>query len=169
MFLELPLINILSTQNISFLQIGSEVNTFLLNDLFTTHQLDFMIPMETWLHLDELSHFLELLRPVSNVFSSPRLLREGGLVSVKSAIHLELCEVNFPGTFLCTIKFNKNFNQNFGAFVSNILQKYNNIHLFPETKPLIINFPDLMDSFTGQIHERKHYLPLVSFDLCSDH
>lgn len=101
------MINMLSTQNISFLQISSEVNTFLLNDLFTTHQLDFMILMETWLHLGELSHFLELLRPVSNVFSSPRPLAKGGLVSVKSTIHLELCDVNFPVTFLCTVVYHR--------------------------------------------------------------
>ena len=52
--------------------------TFLLNDFFTSRELDFMFLTETWVHAGEYTPFSELLPPDCTFFSSPRATGHGG-------------------------------------------------------------------------------------------
>ncbi len=149
--------------------------TFLLNDFFTSRELDFMFLTETWLQTGELIPLSELLPPSCDFLSSPRTTgRGGGLASVfKSVFHcqkiavdvyssfeLQLFEINFPATVLCAVvyrppKYNKNFIQDFADFVAGITLIYDrflimgdfNIHVCCESKPLVKEFLSLVDSF----------------------
>ncbi|KAI2645456.1 RNA-directed DNA polymerase from mobile element jockey [Labeo rohita] len=145
--------------------------TFLLNDFFTSRELDFMFLTETWLHAGELTSFSELLPPSCDFLSSPRTTgKGGGLASVfKSVFHcreivvdaynsfeLQLFETNFPTTVLCAVvyrppKYNKNFIQDFADFVAGIA----------------LNYDRFLISVTGPTHEKGHTLDLVlSYGLC---
>ncbi|KAI2646105.1 RNA-directed DNA polymerase from mobile element jockey [Labeo rohita] len=149
--------------------------TFLLNDFFTSRELDFMFLTETCLHAGELMSFSELFPPSCDFLSSPRTTgKGGGLASVfKSVFHcreiavdvynsfeLQLFETNFPATVLCAVvyrppKYNKNFIQDFADFVAGIALNYDrflivgdfNIHVCCESKPLAKDFLSLIDSF----------------------
>ncbi|XP_056586108.1 uncharacterized protein LOC130407337 isoform X1 [Triplophysa dalaica] len=149
--------------------------TFLLNDFFTSRELDFMFLTETWLHTGDLVPFSELLPPRCDFLNSPRITgKGGGLASVfKSTFHcreiavdgfnsfeLQLFETHFPATVLCAVvyrppKYNKNFIQDFADFVAGIVLKYDrfliigdfNIHVCCESKPLVKDFLSLIESF----------------------
>ena len=57
--------------------------TFILNDFFTTHDLDFLLLTETWLKPGEYSTFSELLPPGCSFFSTLRAAgRGGGLAAI---------------------------------------------------------------------------------------
>lgn len=149
--------------------------TFLLNDFFTSHELNFMFLTETWLHAGDYTPFSELIPPQCDFFSSPRTTGKGcGVASVfKSIFHckeilfdscssfkLQAFETNFPMTVLyyavlyCSPKFNKDFIQDFSGFVAEIAFKYDhfsivadfNIHVCCNSRPLDKDFLDLTDS-----------------------
>ena len=184
------------TLDLALLNVRSVTNkTFLLNDFFTSRKLDFMFLTETWLREGELSPFTELLPPGCSFFSSPRTTgKGGGLASIfKSTFHclqshadsyssfeLQLIEVNSPVTLLCAViyrppKFNKDFIREFADFVSCATLKYDhflcvgdfNVHLCCETRPMVRDFLNLMDSFnltqsvSVPTHEKGHTLDLV--------
>lgn len=149
--------------------------TFLLNDFFTSRELDLMFLMETWLHDGDLTSFSELLPPRCGFLSSPRVTgRGGGLASVFkctfqcrkilfdscSSFELQLFELNCPVIVLCAVvyrppKFNKDFIQDFADFVAGIALKYDrflivgdfNIHVCCESRPMSKDFINLIDSF----------------------
>lgn len=52
--------------------------TFILNDFFTTHDLDFLLLTETWLKPGENSAFSELLPPGCSFVSTPQAAGRGG-------------------------------------------------------------------------------------------
>ncbi len=149
--------------------------TFLLNDFFSSRELDFLFLTETCLQSGEFTPFSELLPPDCVFFSSPRTTGKGGglATAFKSVFHcqqllsdtfssfeLQLFEINFPLLVLCAVvcrppKFNKDFIQDFADFLAGIMLKYVrflvvgdfNVHVCCETKPLVKEFLDLIDSF----------------------
>jgi len=52
--------------------------TFILNDFFTSNDLDFLLLTETWLKPGDCSAFSELLPPSCSFLSTPRAVRRGG-------------------------------------------------------------------------------------------
>lgn len=72
---------------------GSVVNkTFLLNDFFSSHNLDFMFITESWIKDGDLTPFSELVPVDCTFFSSPRQNRRGGgLVTVMKNSHCVQC------------------------------------------------------------------------------
>lgn len=162
--------------NLALLNVRSVTNkTFLLNDLFTARNLDFMFLTETWLREGDLAPLSELLPPGCNYFNSPRITgKGGGLTSIfkstfccqqsstagYSSFELQLFEVKLSETFLCAVvyrppKFNKDFVQDFADFVSGVTLKYDhflivgdfNIHVCCENRPLVKDFMNVIDSF----------------------
>lgn len=133
-----------------------------------------MFLTETWLREGELAPFSELLPPGCSFFSSLRITgKGGGLASIfKSTFHcrqppavnrgtfeLQLLEVNFSVTVLCAVvyrppKFNKDFIRDFADFMSGVTLNYDhflivgdfNVHVCCETRPLVRDFLNLIDS-----------------------
>lgn len=56
--------------------------TFILKELFSEYNLDFLFVTETWLNVGELSPFSELLPPDCTYFNSPRTTGRGGGLAV---------------------------------------------------------------------------------------
>ena len=175
--------------------------TFLLNDFFTSRKLDFMFLTETWAHAGEYTPFSELLPPDCTFFSSPRATGHGGgiasvfgaslqcrllhPVTTYACFELQLFELNPASPILCSVvyrppKCNKDFINDFSDFLSGIMVKYDrvlisgdfNVHVCCESKPLVRDFLNLLDSFglvqsvAGPTHEKGHTLDLVlSFGL----
>lgn len=102
--------------------------TFILNDLISTHDLDFLMLTETWLKPGDNSAFSELLPPGYSFLSTPRVSSQGGgLASVfkhlscrllpsknYSSFELQLFLTQFACPLLCADvyrppKFNKDF------------------------------------------------------------
>ena len=149
--------------------------TFLLNDFFTSRELDFMCLTETWIHAGESIAFSEILPPGCTFLSSPRTTGKGGGVACvyKSSFHcrqipsvtfssfeLQLFELNCSPPMLFAVvyrppKYNKEFIQDFENFLSLVMVDYEhvliqgdlNIHVCCETKPLVKDFLSLIDSF----------------------
>lgn len=174
--------------------------TSVLNDFFTSCELDFMLLMETWLHVGESTPFSELLPPDCLFFNSPRSTgRGGGLATVfksnfqcrqaqsdsSSSFELQTFVINLNFPVLCALicrppQFNKDFIQDFSDFVAGLILNYDyfliagdfNIHVCCESRPLVNEFLNLVDSFnltqsvSGPTHEKGHTLDLVlSFSL----
>ena len=188
--LRMALINVRSLSN----------KSFILNDFFLSRELDYMFLTETWLQTGDFIPFSELLPPDCTFFNSPQTTgKGGGIASVfKSVFHcgqllsdtfssfeLQLFEINFPLPVLCAVvyrppKLNEDFIQDFADFLAGIVVKCDrflvvgdfNVHVCCETKPLVRDFLDLIDSFNltqsvcGPTHEKGHTLDLVlSFGL----
>ena len=69
----------LSLVRVALINTRSVVNkTFILNDFFISHSLDFLLLTETWLKPGDNSVFSELLPPSCSFFSSPRASGRGG-------------------------------------------------------------------------------------------
>jgi len=140
--------------------------TFLLNDFFTSRELDLMFLTETWVHAGEYTPFSELLPPDCTFFSSPSATGRGGglasvfraslqcrllyLVTSYASFELQLFELNPASPVLCTVvyrppKCNKDFINYFSDFLSGIMVKYDrvlicgdsNVHVCCESKPLV--------------------------------
>ncbi|XP_032366676.1 LOW QUALITY PROTEIN: uncharacterized protein LOC116685831 [Etheostoma spectabile] len=110
--------------------------TFILNDFFTTHDLDFLLLTETWLKPGENSAFSELLPPGCSFVSTPRAAgRGGGLAAIFkdsfrcrtitannfSSFELQLFVINLTCPVLCALVYrpprsNKDFLQEFSEF-----------------------------------------------------
>ena len=149
--------------------------TFLLHDFFSSHELDFMFLMETWLQAGELIPFSELLPPNCMFFSSPRTTGKGGVAAsvfkstfpcqqlvtdTFSSFELQLFEINLPLPVFCAVvyrppKLNKDFIQDFADFLAGTFLKCDwlfvvsdfHVHVCCETQPLVKEFLDLIDSF----------------------
>lgn len=103
--------------------------TFILNDLISTHDLDYLMLTETWLKPGDNSAFSELLPQGYSFLSTPRVSsRGGGLASVfkqqlnchllpsknYNSFELQLTLVHFACPLLCAVvyrppKYNKDF------------------------------------------------------------
>ena len=75
---------IISPPNMALLNARSLVNkTFLLNDFYSSHNLDFMFITESWIKVGDLTPFADLIPSDCTFFNSPRLKgRGGGVVTV---------------------------------------------------------------------------------------
>lgn len=51
--------------------------TFILNDLFLSHEIDFLFVTETWLNAGEMTSLSELSPPGCSFFSTPRSVGRG--------------------------------------------------------------------------------------------
>ena len=149
--------------------------TFILNDFFTSRNLDFMFLTETWLRAGEFTAFAELLPPDCTFINTPRITgKGGGLASVFkssfrcrqtpsnsfSSFELQLFEIHVQPPVLCAViyrppKFNKDFIQDFYDFVAGIVLNTEhlliigdfNIHVCCDSRPLVKDFLNLIDSF----------------------
>lgn len=133
MMIRMGLINIRSLAN----------KTFILNDLFISQKLDFMLITDSWLKDGEIYVFSELLPPDCSFFSSPRTTgRGGGLASIYkncfkcrqlpldtySCFELQLFVVDLLSPLLCALiyrppKYIRSFLQefsdwNFGLYLT---------------------------------------------------
>lgn len=165
--LNLALINVRSLSN----------KTFMLNHFFRSRELDCMLLTETWVQPGELFPFSELLPPSCSFFSCPRTTgKGGGLATIfKSSLNckktpcnqyksfeLQLFELKLKlhGSVACALiyrppKINKEFINDFSAFVAGIALTYNhfvivgdfNIHVCCVLKPLVKDFLNILDSF----------------------
>ena len=57
-------------------------NTFILNDFFLSHEIDFLFVTETWLNTGEMTSLSELSPPGCSFFSTPRSVGRGGGLAV---------------------------------------------------------------------------------------
>ncbi|KAK7880130.1 hypothetical protein WMY93_033197 [Mugilogobius chulae] len=149
--------------------------TFLLNYLFTTRELDFMLLTETWLQAGESAPFSELLPPGCCYLNSPRTTgRGGGLATVFkesyickhvltdsfSSFELHTFSLGLDTLIFCALvyrppKFNKDFIKEFTDFLTGLALNHDkflivgdfNIHVCCESKPLAKDFLNLIDSF----------------------
>lgn len=149
--------------------------TFILNDFITTHHLDCLFITETWLRVDDLSPFTEMVPPDCDFFSSPRSTgRGGGLASVftrnfacnhlKSNIFTSfevlLMQIQLHTPVLCVVvyrppKTNKNFIAEFSEFLGGLMLKYDrilivgdfNVHVCCPAETLSRDFLNLIDSY----------------------
>lgn len=148
--------------------------TFILNDFFCSHRLDFLCITETWLN-DEPSPFSELVPPNCGFFNSPRTTgRGGGLATVFnnkfycrqlrsdpfSSFELQLFELSQSTKILCALLYrppkpNTNFISELSEFLADIVLHYDNIlilgdfniHVCCPSKPMVNDFLNLINSF----------------------
>lgn len=146
--------------------------TFILNDFFTTHDLDFLLLTETWLKPGENSAFSELLPPGCSFFSTLRAAGRGGGVAAifKESFRCRTITANYRPH-----KFNKDFIREFSEFLSDFISKFDkllicgdfNIHVCCTDNQLPNEFKGLLDSFdltqsvNAPTHEHGHTLDLV--------
>ncbi len=137
LYLRMTLINTRSVTN----------KTFILSDLFSSRNLDFLFLTETWLCPGDLSPFSELLPPKCLFFNSPRTTgRGGGLVSIfkdhficrsvasnnYSSFELQLFVLELGDPLLIAViyrppKFNTNFLTEFAEFLGDVTLKYDKL------------------------------------------
>ncbi len=164
------------TVNMALVNARSLLNkTFILNDFFIQHDLDFLFISETWLNVGETHALIELSPDDCTFFSTPRTTgRGGGLACVFKKgfkCHL-LSKVNYQSfeaqvmvydgwkSVLCVLvyrppKYNKDFIQHFSEFLSHIVPSCDNIlilgdfniHVCCPNKPMVSEFLQLVDSF----------------------
>ena len=146
--------------------------TFILNNFFITHDLDFLLLTETWLKPSENSAFSELLPPGCSFFSTPRAAgRGGGLAAIFKesfrcqaittnnyfSFELQLFMIDLTCPVLCATvyrppRFNKDF---LHEFLSDFIPKFDkllicgdfNIHVCCASNQLANEFKGLLDSF----------------------
>ncbi len=189
------------TFNLALLNARSLANkTFILNNFFTSRELDFVFLTETWIQVGKSIQFSELLPPNCLFFNSPRTTgRGGGVASIFknsfqcrlsplitfSSFELQTFIVNFTRPVLCTVvyrppQFNKDFIKDFTDFVAGVKVNCDrflivgdfNIHVCCESRPLVKDFLNLIDSFNftqsvcDATHKKGHTLDLIlSFGL----
>uniref|UniRef100_A0A3B5PWL6 Reverse transcriptase domain-containing protein n=3 Tax=Xiphophorus maculatus TaxID=8083 RepID=A0A3B5PWL6_XIPMA len=165
-----------STVSLALLNARSLANkTFMLHDLFTSRDLDFLFITETWLQEGQLSPFSELLPQNCTFINSPRQTgKGGGLATIfKSSFYcqqshiqsfcsfeLQAFELKLTEPILCVViyrppKFNKDFIHEFSELLAGIAVEHDriliigdfNIHICCPDKPLVKDFLDLIDSF----------------------
>lgn len=150
--------------------------SFILNDFFTSHSLDFLFVTETWLKNGELSALGELSPSDCSFYSTPRPSGHGGglatifrnsfkcrllPVDAFSSFEAQLLKIDLNGPILCVLvyrppKVNSTFIHEFSEFLSNQVSRYDrlmvlgdfNIHVCCPSKPLVKNFMSLMDSLS---------------------
>lgn len=67
------------TVNMALVNARSFLNkTFILNNFFTQHNLDFLFISETWLNVGETRALIELSPQDCTFFSTPRMTGQGG-------------------------------------------------------------------------------------------
>lgn len=148
--------------------------TFILNDLISTHDLDFLMLTETWLKPGDNSAFSELLPPGYSFLSTPRVSsRGGGLASVfkqhlncrllpsknYSSFELQLFLAPFACPLLCAVvyrppKYNKDFILEFSELLGELRTQYDsllicgdfNIHVCCPSSQLSNDFQSLLIS-----------------------
>lgn len=149
--------------------------TFILQDFFTSHDLDILFVTETWINVGESTAFTELLPPDCLFINSPRTTgRGGGIATVFknrlyckllspisfSSFELSLFELGRHDPVLCAVifwlpKYNSNFVKDFSEFLAGIMTNYDrilvvgdfNVHVCCPSKPLAKDFLDLIDAF----------------------
>lgn len=152
--------------------------TFLLNDFFTTHKLDFMFITESWTKVGDLTPFSDLVPADCTFFNTPRPNRKGGgLVTILKDSFFERCRsvsvdaftsfeaqllhLDWNGPVLLGVIYRpphsaKDFIQQFTEFIGNIATNYDrfllvgdfNIHVCCQSIPLSKEFLNLIDSFS---------------------
>ena len=162
--------------------------TFILNDLFSLHELDILFLTETWIRPGESAAFTELLPPDCTVINSPRLTgRAGGIATIfKNSLYcrplpplsfpsfeLSLFELRRSDPILCAViyrppKYNKDFIKDFSDLLAGVRIKYDkilitgdlNVHVCCMAKPLAKEFLDVLDAFNlvQHITEPTHEL-----------
>ncbi|KAK5851193.1 hypothetical protein PBY51_002007 [Eleginops maclovinus] len=162
--------------------------TFILNDFFTSHSLDFLLLTETWLKPGENSAFSELLPPSCSFFSSPRVSGRGGRLAAVfndsfkcrllptgpySSFELQLFVVEFASPVLCAVvyrppKYNKGFIQEFSEFLADTLPKYDkllicgdfNVHVCCPSDKFATDFKTLLATFNliQSVDKPTHHL-----------
>ncbi len=164
------------TVNMALVNARSLLNkTFILNDFFIQHDLDFLFISETWLNVRETHALIELSPDDCTFFSTPRTTgRGGGLACVfkkgfkccllsKANYHsFEAQVMMYDGwkSVLCVLvyrppKYNKDFIQKFSEFLSHIVPSCDdiiilgdfNIHVCCPNKPMVSEFLQMVDSF----------------------
>lgn len=108
--LKIALLNVRSIRN----------KSFLLNELFTYKNLDFMLLMETWQRSMEFSHLIELCPAECSFISTPRLVGRGGGLAVVyknqficqlmnsntySSFELQMSKVGQSNSFYCILVY----------------------------------------------------------------
>ncbi|KAJ0033693.1 hypothetical protein NQD34_000800 [Periophthalmus magnuspinnatus] len=149
--------------------------TFILNDFFSTHFLDFLLLTETWTKPGDNSVFTELLPPRCSFFSSPRASGRGGGVATVfkdnfkckllhfsnySSFEMQLFTIELARPVLCAViycppKYNKDFIQDFSEFLADVVPKYEhilvcgdfNIHVCCPSDQFANDFRRLLTSF----------------------
>ncbi|KAI2647331.1 Transposable element Tc1 transposase [Labeo rohita] len=151
--------------------------TFLLNDFFSSQNLDFMFITESWIKDGDLVPFSELVPADCTFFNSPcQNGRGGGLVTVMKNSHRAQCrsvsldiytsfeaqlihfDWNGPiclGLFYHPPHSVKDFLQQFTDFIGNIVTKFDrfllmgdfNIHVCCQSNPLSREFLNIIDAF----------------------
>ena len=149
--------------------------TFILNDLITSHKLDFLILTETWLKTGDCSHLIELCPPQYSYFNSPRSTGRGGGLAVAYS-NLFKCKHSAIDNFqsfeilmfiincqnpICCIsiyrppKPNNSFLAEFSEFLSSIVLNHDriilvgdfNIHVDDTSNHFATEFLNITDSF----------------------
>ena len=149
--------------------------TFILNDMVTSHNLNFLFLTETWLNVGDLSPFGDLCPPNFAFLNSPRTSgRGGGLatiynncfkcrllpVDVYTTSEVQMLAINVHCPVLCALvyrppKYSSNFISEFSDFLSHMATLSDNllilgdfdIHVCCPTKPMVSEFLSLLDSF----------------------
>jgi len=187
-----------SPSRMALINARSLVNkTFILNDFFTTHALDFMCITETWMKVGDLSPFAELIPEGCTFFNSPRSSGRGGGLAVilknsfgsychsvpstfYSSFEVQLLRLEFDDPVLLALVYRpphlvKDFISEFTAFMGECVTNYCNIlllgdfniHVCCQSKPLTMEFLNLIDSFNmvqwvkDPTHSHGHTLDLV--------
>ncbi len=148
--------------------------TFILNDFFTSHALDFLFVTETWLKNGDISSLGELSPSDCSFYSTPRPSGHGGglatvfrnsfkcrLLPVDASFSFEaqLLKMDLNGPLLCVLvyrppKVSTTFIHELSEFLSNQVSRCDrllvlgdfNIHVCCPSKPMVKNFMSLMDS-----------------------
>jgi len=148
--------------------------SFILNDLFTSHFLDFLFVTETWLKQGDLMPLAEIAPPDCAFFSSPWASGHGGGVATIfkncfkcksvttdtfSSFQVQLLNVDLNCPMLCALIYrpptcNKDFIQQFSDFLSDLVTRADrllilgdfNIHLCCSSKMLVKEFITILES-----------------------
>uniref|UniRef100_A0A8C5I3C7 Reverse transcriptase domain-containing protein n=1 Tax=Gouania willdenowi TaxID=441366 RepID=A0A8C5I3C7_GOUWI len=154
--------------------------TFILQDFFTSCDLDVLFLTETWINSGESTAFSELLPPDCTFINVPRTTGRGGgiatvlkncfyhkVVSERSFSSFELSyfELRQADPVLCAViyrppKHNKDFIRDFYEFVACVLTRYDrvlivgdfNVHVCCPSKPMAREFLDLVEAFNLTQH-----------------
>ncbi len=147
--------------------------TFILNDFFTSHAMDFLFVTETWLKNGDISS-RELSPLDCSLYSTPKPSGHGGglatvfrnsfkcrLLPVDASFSFEaqLLKMDLNGPLLCVLvyrppKVSTTFIHELSEFLSNQVSRCDrllvlgdfNIHVCCPSKPMVKNFMSLMDS-----------------------